>query len=153
MTTAETKVARISDEVRAVARLGLPQLRAAWRAKWGEPPRFRSRDLMARAMAHRLQAEALGDLPAPLKRRVAEYAERFAADRRFTPVQGPNLKPGSSIIREWGGARHEVAVTIDGFSYLGEAYRSLSQVALKITGTKWNGPVFFGLRPREGAAR
>ena len=63
---------------------------------------------------------------------------------------GPDLKPGSSLIREWGGQRHEVAVTHDGFAYQGEAYASLSQVAGKITGTKWNGPLFFGLRKAKG---
>jgi hypothetical protein len=53
------------------------------------------------------------------------------------------------LIREWQGVRHEVAVTAEGFTYLGEPYRSLSQVAHRITGTKWNGLVFFGLKPRK----
>lgn len=153
MRSEDAKAARISEEVRAVARLELTALRAAWREKWGEPPCFRSRDLMARAMAYRLQAEAFGDLAAPLGRRLREYAEKFAADRRFTPTPGLNLKPGCSLVREWGGARHEVAVTADGFTYLGETFRSLSQVAQRITGAKWSGPLFFGLKAREGAAR
>ena len=62
------------------------------------------------------------------------------------------LKPGSSLVREWGGARHEVAVTEEGFSYQGRVFGSLSQVAGHITGTKWNGPVFFGLKPRGKAS-
>ncbi len=60
--------------------------------------------------------------------------------------------PGSSLIREWHGTRHEVAVVDDGFLYQGERFRSLSKVAQRITGTKWNGPVFFGLK-RKGAAQ
>ena len=150
MSVSDAKAARISDEVRAIAGLELPRLRAAWRARWGEPPKYRSRDLLARAMAYRVQAEAFGDLPAPVKRRAAEYAARFAADRGYAPTPGPVLKPGCSLVREWKGVRHEVAVTTDGFAYLGEPYRSLSQVAQRITGTKWNGLVFFGLKPRRG---
>jgi hypothetical protein len=146
----DVKAARISKEVRAVADLDLPALRSAWRGRWAELPRFRSRDLLARAMAYRIQAEAYGDLAAVHRRRAADYAARFAADRKFTPAQGPNLKPGSSLVREWRGERHEVAVTADGFTYLGDPYRSLSQVAQKITGTKWNGLLFFGLKGRGG---
>ena len=150
MIRADVIAARISEEVRAVSHLGLPALRAAWRLRWGEPPSYRSRDLLARAMAYRIQAEALGDLAAPMRRRAAEYAAKFGADRKFTPTPGPVLKPGSSLIREWKGVRHEVAVTAKGFAYRGDPYRSLSQVAQRITGTKWNGLVFFGLKPRVG---
>jgi hypothetical protein len=147
---AESTVACISDEVQAIANLQLPALRRAWAARWGDMPAFRSRDLMARALAYRLQAEALGDLPAPMKRRAAEYAGKFGADRRFTPTPGLVLKPGCSLVREWKGLRHEVAVTADGFTYAGEHFGSLSKVAQKITGTKWNGHVFFGLKGRGG---
>jgi hypothetical protein len=149
VTGADARRARISDEVRAAATLSLPDVRAAWRARWGEPPKYRSRDLLARAMAYRLQAEAFGDLPAPVRRKLADYAVKFSADRRFTPTPGPQLKPGSSLIREWKGARHEVAVTADGFEYAGQRYGSLSKVAFAITGTKWNGPRFFGLKARS----
>ena len=148
--TAESKGARISNEVRALAHLDLAALRTDWSHRWGDVPKFRSRDMLARAAAYRLQAETFGDLPAPLKRRATELAEKFAADRTFTPAPGPNLKPGSSLVKEWGGVRHEVAVTADGFSFQGKNYGSLSQVAKAITGSKWSGPLFFGLRDRGG---
>jgi hypothetical protein len=141
--------ARVSSEVRAITVLGLAALRAEWRRRWGEPPRFHSRDLLARAAAYRIQTEAFGDLPAPLRRRAADLAERFIADRAYSPEPGVTLKPGSSLIREWGGVRHEVAVTETGFSYQGREFRSLSQVAGHITGVKWNGHVFFGLKRRS----
>ena len=150
--TAETAVddrrARNSDEMRALASLDLPGLRVWWRSRWGEPPRYRSRDLLLRAATDRLQSEAHAGLAATARRKMADYAAKFEADRSFTPTPGPTLKPGSSLIREWHGVRHEVAVTVDGFAYLGEAFRSLSQVAHTITGTKWNGLVFFGLKAR-----
>jgi hypothetical protein len=144
----EAKAARISEEVRAVDQLDLSALRGAWRGRWGEIPKFRSRDMLARAMAYRIQAEAFGDAPVGVRRKAADYAAKFAADRKFTPSPGPPLKPGSSLVREWKGVRHEVAVTEDGFAYLGKPYRSLSKVAQAITGTKWNGLVFFGLKRR-----
>ena len=144
--------ARISDEVRALAALDLRQLRAWWRRRWGDVPGFRTRDLILRAAAYRLQAEALGELPAPDRRRLAALADRFSKDRSFTPTSGPALKPGSSLIREWRGVRHEVAVIEGGFAYHGATYASLSKVATAITGSKWNGPLFFGLKPRGKAA-
>ena len=148
----DTRRACISDEVRAIADLPLPALRMEWRRRWGEVPQFRSRDLLARSAAHRIQVESYGDLPAPLRRRTVELAERFATDRAYSPTAGVVLKPGSSLIREWGGVRHEVAVTQEGLSYQGQAFRSLSRVAGHITGVKWNGHVFFGLKARSAKA-
>ena len=145
---AADRKARISEEVRVVAAMDLPALRAAWRSRWGDVPAFRSRDLLARAMAYRLQEEAYGGVAPGLRRRLAEYAAKFSDDRAFTPTPGPVLKVGSSLIREWRGVRHEVAVTGEGFAYQDEVFRSLSQVAHRITGVKWNGHVFFGLKAR-----
>ena len=116
------------------AGLSLSELREAWRCRWGEPPRLRSRDLMARAYAYRLQAVRGEDLSAARRRQLAELAERFQADRKYTPSPARQLKPGSALSREWGGVRHEVAVTADGFEYAGEAFRSLSKIAERITG-------------------
>jgi hypothetical protein len=92
---------------------------------------------------------AHGDLPGPVKRRAAELARRFIEDRSYTPTPGPVLMPGSSLIKEWRGVRHEVRVLEEGFSYQGERFGSLSEAAKRITGTKWNGRVFFGLRERR----
>lgn len=138
--------AGVGSEVRSIEAMDLAELRAEWWRRWGPPPRFRSRDLLAGAMAHRIQAAAFGDLAAPLKRRMADYAARFVADRTFSPVVSPVLAPGSSVIREWRGVRHEVTVTDTGFAYGGQPFGSLSQVATTITGVKRNGLLFFGLK-------
>jgi hypothetical protein len=128
----------------------LVQLREAWSAHiGGSPPKLRTRDLLSRALAYRLQVRAYGDLSGSAKRRISELARRFTEDRSYTPTPGPILKPGSSIIKEWRGVRHEVRVQEAGFSYLGEPFGSLSEVAQRITGTKWNGQVFFGLKARR----
>jgi hypothetical protein len=136
----------IAEEVQALERLDLAGLRAKWRRRWGEPPRYRSRELMANAIAHRLQVEALGDLPAPIRRKLAELERQFRMNPRFQPVPGPKLAPGCSILREWGGARHEVIVLEQGFAYGGQRFSSLSKVAEHITGTKRSGVLFFGLK-------
>ena len=141
----------IAEEVQALERLDLQGLRAEWRRRWGAPPKLRSRELLAHAAAYRLQAAAFGDLPAPTRRRIAELARRFGADRSYRPVAGPNLTVGCSLIRQWGGVRHEVKVTQTGFSYQGNPFSSLSKVAQHITGAKRSGVLFFGLKDKAGS--
>jgi hypothetical protein len=141
----------LEHEVQALGRLDLEDLRAEWRRRWGAPPKLRSRELMAYAATYRLQADAIGDLQAPTRRKLAELGRRFAEDRAYRPVAGPNLTPGCSLIRAWGGARHEVRVLDEGFSYLGQRFASLSAVAQHITGAKRSGVLFFGLKAKVGA--
>jgi hypothetical protein len=144
----------LAAELRRLGTLSLDELRAMWRARLGgEPPRLRSADLVARALAHELQVRTLGDLPAPLRRRAADLARRFQEEPDYRPAPEQALKPGCSLVREWGGARHEVNVLEEGFSYRGEAVRSLSEAAQRITGTKWNGRLFFGLAERGSRKR
>jgi hypothetical protein len=141
----------LEAEVAGIADMTLVELRALWRERWGDLPAFRSREYLGRAMAYRVQADAMGDLGKASRRQLAELAGKFAEDHRFNPTPAVSLKPGSSLVREWGGKRHEVAVTGDGFLYDGVAYGSLSRVAAVITGTKWNGLVFFGMKGRKAA--
>lgn len=138
------------DLLAGIDEMTLQELRVAWTERLGgEPPKLRTRELMSLALAYRLQARVYGDLSGATKRRMAELARRFAEDRSYTPVPGPQLKPGCSLIKEWRGLRHEVRVLEEGFSYQGERFGSLSEVAQHITGTKWNGHVFFGLKARR----
>jgi hypothetical protein len=104
-------------------------------------------------MAYRMQADAYGGLSVRLRRELSDLGARFAEDRGFSPGPSLSLKPGSTLIRVWGGKRHEVFVTADGFAFDGRTFRSLSQVAFAVTGTKWNGPVFFGVKPRRSPAQ
>jgi hypothetical protein len=129
--------------------LDVPALREAWLERLGEASvALRTQELLGLALAYRLQAQIHGELSTASRRRMAELARRFQVDRSYTPTRGPVLKPGSSLIKEWRGARHEVRVLETGFSYQGECFGSLSEVAQHITGTKWNGHVFFGLKAR-----
>lgn len=126
----------VTLQVRALEALDLDGVRAAWRARYGAPPRLRSVELMKRLLAWRIQAEAFGGLDAQTRRKLKSAGSR----------QERRLSPGAMVAREWKGVRHEVAVLTDGFSYGGKPYASLSVIAREITGARWNGPRFFGLR-------
>lgn len=130
----------VADEVRALERLDLEGLRSAWRQHVGTPPALRSPDLLRHILAWKIQAAALGGLDAETRRLL----------RQSGGARGPGLNPGTVICREWKGARHEVRVTEAGFVYDGACFDSLSKIATQITGVKWNGPRFFGLRAEAG---
>jgi len=131
------KADRVTQEVRALEALDLHGLRDEWRKRYGEPPKMRSRELLARLLAWRIQADAFGGLDAATIR-------LLKSDR--VPPPRPRLEAGERLLREWHGRRHEVDVLENGFRYNGAEYLSLSQVARAITGTRWNGLRFFGLR-------
>jgi hypothetical protein len=127
--------------------MNIEELREMWRDKRKhEPPAALTKDLMARALAHRLQEERLGGLETPLRRLLATVAKKGSTPSR-------RLKIGSVIVREYQGKTQEVLVVPGGFCWEERIYPSLSTVALKITGTNWNGPRFFGLRGDGETAR
>ena len=144
----QTRAASLEPEIARLRALDLDGLRARWRALTGRkaPPHL-PKPLLLRLLAYRVQAEALGDLdPATIR-----FLERLAAGGRkaSAPVPIPHtrsLKPGTLLRREWNGTLHAVTVTPDGFEWGGATFGSLSQVARAITGTRWSGPRFFGLR-------
>lgn len=131
------KADRIAAEVRALEALDLRGLRDEWRRRYGDPPKMRSRELLARLLAWRIQVDAFGGLDAATVR-------LLKSDR--LPRPKPQLTAGTRLRREWQGRSHEVDVLEKGFRYEGVDYRSLSEVARTITGTRWNGLRFFGLR-------
>jgi hypothetical protein len=127
----------ITAEVQALDRLDLEALRAEWRRRYGPPSRLRSAELLRRMLAWKIQADAFGDLTPDARRSL----RRVQAPVR----QAARLAPGTRVAREWKGVRHDVEVVEGGYRYAGDTYRSLSKIAGVITGTKWNGPRFFGL--------
>lgn len=135
---------RLAEEVRALARLDLEGLRAEWRRRYDAPPKLRSAGLLARILSWRIQADQFGGID-PATRRVLINSK--APTRPKVEVQ-----PGVRLIREWQGRRIEVQVVAQGVVYEGKTYASLSEVARLITGVRWNGPRFFGLRSQEGRA-
>jgi len=124
------------------------KLKERWRALYGtEVPRHISRDLLMRALAYRIQEKALGGLKPSTRRLLTKVAADAAARRTIHVAPEPTtLKPGTVILREWHGTQHQVVVRENGIVFNGKQYKSLSQVAYRITGTKWSGPLFFGLK-------
>jgi hypothetical protein len=111
-----------------------------------EPPKAFGPDLLRRSIAHRIQEKAYGGLP-PSTRRLLEQLVRAAMAKPNGRLELPRrIKPGSELVRSWKGKTHRVMVMADGFAYDGERFASLSEIATEITGTRWNGPRFFGLR-------
>ena len=102
--------------------------------------------LLRRRLAYELQARAHGDLPAEARRRLKRLHQAFKADPAYTPLPGLGLKPGTVLTRTWRGVMHHVDVMDEGFEYRGERFGSLSEIARRITGTRWSGPLFFGLK-------
>ncbi len=144
----------LEDEIARLRDLDLPTLRARWRSVFRrQAPEPLPRHLLFRVLAYRLQAERLGDLD----QETVHLLDRIASvsgGKGLRSVLGnrsrfDRLQLGSMLVREWDGARHRVEVLDKGFAWNGKTYRSLSAVALAMTGTRWSGPRFFGLRDRR----
>src|SRR5215204_5419075 len=137
----------LEAEIAGLARLSAHELRIAWRKLGcGEPSVGTSRNLLMREIAYKLQERARGGLAPAIKRRLRSLAEEIAAGGGGSLALPIALKPGTRLMREWGGHTHTVVVLDDGFEYDGEHHRSLTQIARRITGAHWSGPRFFGLR-------
>ncbi len=134
--------------------LSTTELRARWeQAIKRSIPKRASRDLLRRALAYHMQEQTEGGLSKSTRRRLAKLAGLNGENR--APISPPilRLKPGSRLIREWHGVTHSVTVLGDGFDWHGTRYASLSQIARAITGARWSGPLFFGLRKTGSRAR
>ena len=146
MTQRSVDAAAIEAEVERLRSMPIVELRALWLAKFkSEPPKAFGPDLLRRSIAYRIQEEAYGGLDRTTARLLKRLMEQFAKNNGRI-VLPRRIKPGSVLIREWKGERHHVTVLEDGFAYQGKPYESLSQIARLITGTRWSGPKFFGLR-------
>ena len=122
--------------------LNRDSLAKRWVAVFGAaPPPRTSRPLMIRAVAYKMQERMFGGLPASTRRMLLGESVMPRV-----PGQSRQVSPGTVLLREWQGATHQVIVGDDGVLYRGQRYRSLSKVARLITGSRWSGPAFFGLK-------
>ena len=136
----------LEDEIARLRGLALAGLQARWRTMFGwRAPAHLPKHLLLRILAYRLQAEVHGDLDAASVRALDRLA-KTGSDRSAPLPRASSVKPGTLLVREWDGVLHHVITLDQGFAWNGTSYRSLSEVARAITGTRWNGPRFFGLR-------
>jgi len=148
--------ASLDLEIARLRGLDVGELRARWHTVFRRraPPHL-PRHLVFRILAYRLQADRLGELDNDSRRLLdrigsgsAERINRLVADLNRSRTE---LRPGTLLTREWDGHLQRVMVLADGFSWNGKTYGSLSKVAFAMTGSRWNGPRFFGLRDRSSS--
>ena len=149
--TADTEIGRrIMNELRALEGADIATLKLKWQALLGgKAPRFAKRSFLTQVLAWELQANAYGGLKPALHRQLLALAtegENGGTGEQIQPIG--RLKPGVKLVRSWQGEVHEVTVTEDGLLWRGQTFASLSKIAREITGTRWSGPLFFGLRKR-----
>lgn len=130
--------ASLAENLKTLEQMNLAKLRVYWAQHYGEPLALRSAALLRSLIAWRLQTRAYGGLSEDVK---------IALRRKgVVKSEGLELGEGAKLTRIWLGRKVEVVVEADGFSWDGKRFKSLSAVARAITGTRWNGPRFFGLR-------
>ena len=137
----------VSSELAALVMMTYAGLHLAWRRYYrAVPPKKMSRDILELGIAWKIQENKLGGLAAAVKRQIAELARTMEAKSDLAKPRAITLKSGARLLRTWEGVTHEVLVVEDGFLWAGRTWRSLSVIAREITGTRWSGPRFFGLK-------
>jgi hypothetical protein len=137
----------------------LPQLsKTALYDLWNElfnvssSPKLR-RDLMIPILAFRLQEQAFGSLSARILDRLRNLSRAFERDSVSAIPSAPQLRPGTRLVRQWRDQVHLVNVGANFYEYQGARYQSLSEIARLITGTRWSGPLFFGIKKEQGGGK
>ena len=135
------------------AQLPLTELRKRWAEAWGMEPHCRiSRMMLVKSLEYKIREnEGLGLTPSQ-QDRLDQLVKQYKRNpRSFGDVQ-VQIKPGTRLIRVFNGERHSVLVQEKGFEYKNKLYSSLSDIASTITGSRWNGWVFFGLKKKKANA-
>src|ERR1700722_19296900 len=140
----------LTTEIAGLSKLDIDELRERWKAMCGKAPSPEiGRSFLTRAIAYGIQERAYGGLKPSTRRLLARVAEETATGSSTKKPQIRKAQSGTILIREWQGNPHRVTMLDDGVSFNGKRYRSLSEVAREITGSRWSGPRFFGLRSQN----
>jgi hypothetical protein len=135
-------------QVAALPKMGAPELKKMWKELYRTDPPLFNKPYYVKRLAYRIQEVAFGVDSSRIDKRLSALCERDldkpARERKRLEVHRPAT--GTRLMREWNGQELHVTVLEDGFEYKGERYTSLSAIARKITGTRWNGLVFFGIK-------
>jgi len=144
----------IPDQIARLHALSRSELLGLWQKlyKKAAPPGIR-REILVPFLAYRIQENSQGGLKPAALAELHRIAKALEKNRTSTEgVIRPRIKIGTRVFREWGGHTHEVFVTDSGYEYRGGSYKSLSEIARKITSTRWSGPAFFGLKKARSVA-
>lgn len=134
-----------------IAKLSLIELRQMWLKAWGMEPHAKiGRTMLEKSLSYKLYEQHSG-IPDDIKERLGQLVKSYKRNPDCFDDYKPALKPGTRLVRNWNGKRYSVLILKSGeYEYQGKTYSSLSQIASEITGTRWNGWVFFGLKSRGG---
>ena len=144
----------LADLLLKLPELSKPELVAVWRQSFQNEPNGQWRkSLLLQLLSYKLQEQAFAGLGSGACRQLRQLARDVAKGSDLGVPGARRLKPGTRLARSWKGHVHVVHVIEDGFDYKGARYASLSEVARLITGTRWSGPLFFGLKPSQGNAK
>lgn len=133
----------------SIAQLSLTELRQKWAECWGMQPHASiSRGILAQSLEFRLREQKTGGLSAEQRARLEQLKKSYRRNPRYFDDASYRIKPGTRLVRTWHGTKYSVIVLESGFQHQDKVYSSLSEIASQITGTRWNGWVFFGLKKR-----
>jgi hypothetical protein len=139
-----------TDRLSSLANLQKPALFKLWQQHFkADPPDGLRKELMIQFLAYRVQEEEFGSLNNRSHTRLRELWKASEGDSNKSDSNGRSVKPGTRLIRQWKEQVHVVNVEEGNYEYRGVRYGSLSEIARLITGTKWSGPLFFGLKGKR----
>ena len=143
----------VEEQLTALADMERNDLIVEWRKQFrSSPPDRIRRELLELGIAWKIQEKAFGGLKKVIASELRRRAEDLTETGDIRKLERPLLKPGTRLLREWGGVTHEVTVLDDGFLWQDKTWTSLSAIAEKITGAHWSGPRFFGLKKRSSSS-
>jgi hypothetical protein len=142
----------IAQRLTELSQLNKPSLCELWKELFQTPPPLRlRRRLIIQILAYRMQEQAFASLNPASRGRLRQLARALEADSKTTIPATRSLGPGTRLVRQWRDQVHLVNVEADGYEYQGARFQSLSEIARLITGTRWSGPLFFGIKSEQGS--
>lgn len=143
----------VAEKVAVIEKATFAELKQIWTDEFGiVPPPIRAYEIFRRMVAWRFQEQYLGGLSQSARAQLARLMAALDRDPKGERALF-RLKPGFTLVREWKGVKYHVQLLDEGFEYQGKVYASLSEIARLITGTRWSGPLFFGLKKTQNGRK
>ena len=143
----------VTAQVASIMKMNNRELSTLWQELLGKKAPALHTKILRQRLAWKVQELALGGLSEIAQKRLQQVKLAISKGRKIPQKRNCELPPGTRLVKEYHGEEHSVLVTPEGLEYRGQIYRSLTQIACLITGSKWNGPAFFGLRKEQEARK